>query len=250
MKKTIFGLGLFVATTSMAFAGSTVQLNSEPDEWVGGGQAYSYDDTNSAVTISTNTASDNGITVLVYTPDGTGNTVISWTMKFAAPNDGQIQPGSYSPVDRYSSADHSNPRMTVESYSRGCFFIDGSFQVSEVSYDANGNAVSLGLSFMQRCGADAPALTGDIAINLGAATSDPSTGTDPAAGGDDSAGGDDADADSDDGSKECKNYKRNKSKKYKKHNKSKKDKHWKKSKKDKHWKKHKKSKKGKHRDCR
>ena len=226
MKNMIFGLGLFVSTTSIAFAGSAVNLVSETDDWVGMGQVYDYSDTNSIIEISTDIVDgvgkdDNSINVFVKTPNADGiYSVISWTMRFAAPDNAQIQPGLYDGVERYTSLSRVNPRMAVESYSHGCWGVVGSFEVSEVSYDADGNAVSLGLNFVQRCDSiTSPALTGDIAINLGAASDTASTG------GDDAESGDDG--------KDCKNAKRNE-----------------KSKKDKQHKKDKKDKKDKHRDCR
>ena len=235
MKNLILGLGLFVSTTTIAFAGSAVNLVSETGDWVGMGQAYDYSDTNSIIKISTDTVDVDGedynsITVIVKTPDADGiYSVISWTMRFAAPINDQIQPGLYSDIERYNSFSRDNPRMSIEAYSHGCFGVVGSFEVSDVSYDADGNADSLVLNFVQRCdNATSPALTGDIAISLAAVGVPPTTGSD------------EADADDDDG-QECK--KDNKDKKEKKF------KEEKKPKKDKKPKKEKKPKKDKKRDC-
>jgi hypothetical protein len=167
IKNLILGLGLFVSTTTIAFAGSAVNLVSETGDWVGMGQVYDYSDTNSIIKISTDTVDgvdkdDNSITVIVKTPDADGiYSVISLAMRFAASNNDQIQPGLYSDIERYNSLSRVNPRMSIEAYSHGCLGVVGSFEVSDVSYDADGNADSLGLNFVQRCDrATSPALTG------------------------------------------------------------------------------------------
>lgn len=152
---------LSLAATSFAQAESTIELVSEPGDFIGQGLTYSYNDDNADITYSRNY--DNGISVRIRNLPG--DPWLTWSLEFAAPGDAQIEPGQYLGAERFPFQDPANPGLSFYGQGRGCNTLTGSFEIYEVEYDGDGNVTALSASFEQHCEGGTPALHGEIVFN-------------------------------------------------------------------------------------
>lgn len=145
-----------------ALAETTVELVSEPGDYVGQGAAYSYDDTNADIRFSRNF--DNGINMSIQRLPGetSGDW---WYMSMAAPGDAEITVGSYDGATRFPFHDFDDPGFSFSGNGRGCNTSTGSFDVYTVEYDQDGNVTALAASFEQFCGNSSFPLRGEIVFN-------------------------------------------------------------------------------------
>ena len=152
---------LSFAISTFAQAETTIDLVSEPGDYIGQGQSYSYNDDNADITYSANY--DNGISVRIRNlPD---DPWLTWSLDFAAPGNAQIQPGQYTGAERFPFQDNANPGLSFSGQGRGCNTLSGSFDIYEVEYDGDGVVTALSASFEQHCEGGTPALRGDIVFN-------------------------------------------------------------------------------------
>ncbi len=171
MKKLHTFLPLLLSFAIPLSAETTITLDSDEGDYVGQGQSYLYTDENAKFQYSTNY--DNGITVRINNlPD---DPYFRWSIDLAAPQNAEIQPGTYEYATRFPFQDADVPGLVVSGNGRGCNTLTGSFEVHQVSYDEVGTLLSLTADFVQHCEGKEPALRGSIAYNppqpLGADTS-------------------------------------------------------------------------------
>lgn len=161
---------LFVASASL-YAATSINLESDPSDWIGQGERYSYSDDNAIIEYARNFGK--GITVKIRNlPNEPFN---GWTLNLAAPDNKEIQPGVYEKAERFPLQSSGVPGISFSGNGRGCYTLSGRFEVFNVSYDSSGNVVSLKAAFEQHCEGGAPALHGSIVytatIPLGASVS-------------------------------------------------------------------------------
>ena len=161
MKILIRTAQLLLVSTSLAWADTTIELVSDPGDYIGQGQTYNYDDNNADIRYSRNF--DNGITVNIGNLPGDPS--FWWTLNLAAPANAEIQPGVYSGAERFPFQSFENPGLSFTGNGRGCNTLSGSFEVYEVAYDGGGNVTALSASFEQHCEGNTPALRGEIIFN-------------------------------------------------------------------------------------
>lgn len=175
-------LGTAMAAALVLLAGAAVQaqttgslvLNSQPGDYIGGGQSWQYDQ----VTASFSTSSDGSmITTTVWPSDGGW-----WTVQLAAPPGQPMGVGSYEGAVRASFRPAGSPGIDVYGMGRGCNQTVGRFDVTEVTFGPSNYVVSFSATFEQHCEYEgAPALYGEVhvqnpppppALELGAAFSE------------------------------------------------------------------------------
>jgi hypothetical protein len=137
---------------------TSLLLESEPGDYIGGGQSLFF-------------AAADGI----FTVAGNGNAVwVSfhtlsydswWYLDFAAPNGAPLVPGLYPGATRYPFQAPSEPGLDVYGDGRGCNMLTGAFEVKEVTAGSAGEILSFRATFEQHCEGAAPALRGEIRSN-------------------------------------------------------------------------------------
>lgn len=161
MKNLLTVLSVLLATTSLASADTSIDLDSDAGDYIGQGQTYSYDDDNALITYSRNY--DNGITVSIRNLPN--DPYFYWTMNLAAPGNAEIQPGAYEGATRFPFQSIENPGLSFSGNGRGCNTLTGRFEVYDVAYDGGGTPTALSASFEQHCEGNVPALRGNIVFN-------------------------------------------------------------------------------------
>jgi hypothetical protein len=133
-------------------APSYVRLQSNAGDYIGGGQTYNYTRANAVITV---TASEGLLSIRI---DGDQ----WWFGDFQSPSGiNQLQPGSYTNVQRYPFHDPAKGGLSWSGDGRGCNTLSGSFTVDKVSY-VDGNLATIDLRFEQHCEGGIPALHGAI----------------------------------------------------------------------------------------
>lgn len=129
-----------------------VNLQSDPGDYIGAGQTYSYTQTNARISVS---ATAGHLTVTI-----SGNQ--HWSGDFAVPSSlGQLQPGYYDNVKRYPFHDPEQGGLNWSGEGRGSNTLTGWFAIDKVTY-VNGVLMEIDLRFEQHCEGAAPALHGQI----------------------------------------------------------------------------------------
>ncbi|MEL7536910.1 MAG: hypothetical protein AAFZ58_02635 [Pseudomonadota bacterium] len=159
--KIAAAVSLVALVATSAQADVTVEIISEPGDYIGQGQTYSYDDTNADIRFSRNF--DNGISVRIQNLPGQPSDW--WNLDLAAPGDAEIAPGVYSGATRFPFQDVTVPGLSFTGNGRGCNTSTGSFQVFDVDYDELGEVTSLSVDFEQFCGNSSFPLRGTIVFN-------------------------------------------------------------------------------------
>ena len=141
-----------VATAIPTNSGSFVQLQSDLGDYIGQGGRYSYTKSNAVLSL---TASGALLTLSI-----TGNE--NWSAEFQVPSSQtQLQPGTYSNLNRYPFNNSTVGGLSWSGEGRGCNTLTGSFTIDSVSYVA-GNLAAIDLRFEQHCEGTAPTLRGQI----------------------------------------------------------------------------------------
>lgn len=132
-----------------------LEIDSEPGDYIGGGQSYFY--TDSTGTFTTNKIST-GYTVQ-YTDNVSGHVYM-----IIGPKEGGVFiPGPY-PNAQDPSGSPTKPLLRISGWGRSCD-IDGEFDLLDLVLDQNDEIISLAVDFRQNClGSDAE-LIGSIRIN-------------------------------------------------------------------------------------
>ncbi|MEJ2692900.1 MAG: hypothetical protein P8166_07495, partial [Candidatus Thiodiazotropha sp.] len=152
---------LFLIVSGSLSAATTITLDSEPGDYIGQGQSYSYTDENADIQYSRNY--DNGITVRINNLPGQSSDW--WTLNLAAPDNAELQPGAYENAERFPFQSLGVPGLDFSGNGRGCNTLTGRFEVFQVSYDGSGNVLSLSADFEQHCEGGNAALRGTIVYN-------------------------------------------------------------------------------------
>jgi thrombospondin type 3 repeat protein len=129
-------------------------LESDPGDWVGGGEQRLLSLSDGLFTVRRNYSS--GVSV-VFEGDE------RWSLDFAAPS-GQLEPGVYESATRYPFQGPGQPGLSVVG-EHGCNVLAGRFVVLEAVYDRMGAVESFAADFEQRCDGALAALRGAIRIN-------------------------------------------------------------------------------------
>ncbi len=131
--------------------GNYIYLESEPGDYIGAGKAYTYTDTQVAVSAAGGHLSVN----TVNSPD-------SWWGDFQTMNSiTQLQPGYYDNLQRYPFNNPVEGGLSWSGNGRGCNTLTGWFVADNVTYSA-GVLTSIDLRFEQHCEGGTPALHGQI----------------------------------------------------------------------------------------
>jgi hypothetical protein len=142
--------GLVVATSGV------LTMSSEPGDYVGAGQDWSYDAQSDYMKVGSETWG----TARVFLFGANGSDF--WSLNFTAPGGARLTPGDY--PDARRTFDDLHPGLDVEGMGRGCNDSTGSFTVLAVSYGPYGYLQSLHATFEQRCGVSTAALRGEINV--------------------------------------------------------------------------------------
>lgn len=150
-----------LAGAPLAMADVNIELVSDPGDYIGQGQTYSYDDSNADIRFTRNY--DNGITVTILNlPEAPYD---RWTLNLAAPGNAEIQPGVYESATRFPFQGVDEPGLSFSGNGRGCNTLTGRFEVFGVEYDGGGDVTALSATFEQHCEDQTPALRGSIVFN-------------------------------------------------------------------------------------
>jgi hypothetical protein len=147
---------------------STLFLESQPGDFVGGGQRWVM--TSSASTFSAQRAQPNVIALDVRTADGS-----AWNLVFASPQGTTLTSGTYEQAVLYPNQSSLRPALRVG----GCAGVAGRFVVYDIAIDGSGQVQRFAADFEQHCGDTAPALFGAIRFNAARAALIPFDGAYP-----------------------------------------------------------------------
>ena len=161
MKRLSALLVLCLAGAPLAIADVSIELVSDPGDYIGQGQTYRYDDSNADIRFTRNY--DNGIGVSILNLPGA--TYNRWTLNLAAPGNAEIQPGVYEAATRFPFQSIDKPGLSFSGNGRGCNTLTGRFEVFAVEYDGAGDVLGLSATFEQHCEDQTPALRGSIVFN-------------------------------------------------------------------------------------
>jgi hypothetical protein len=139
---------------------TSLTLSSDPGDYIGGGQFYyftPYDGSFGAYPYSYDGVSLNGVALSF-----SSNSHWFW-LYFYAPNNQPLTIGTYTGASKAGAA--NEPYLDISGDGRGCSTVSGSFQVLEVTYDANNILQAFDATFEQHCEGLTPALRGEIRYN-------------------------------------------------------------------------------------
>jgi len=138
---------------------SYFSMDSEVGDYIGQGQQWLLNEPG-AITIK-ESQYQQGATSIAYEDEETRFELI-----IKAPNDDTLAIGEYENATRLPFQDPAVPGMDFSGEARGCNELTGSFNILELSYDAQGNIDNLSIDFTQFCEIpNGPKLTGQIRIN-------------------------------------------------------------------------------------
>lgn len=148
------------AGPASAQAGETrVQLDSEPGDVVGLGQAWSYESGTSLI-LGNALASGAGV--------GAQLSVFAdadWSLSFARAGGEQLDEGTYEDAIKFS-AFYEQHAIEVVRGPLVCNAINGRFDVLSITYDAAGGLEAAAIDFEQRCDYASAALRGQARLNI------------------------------------------------------------------------------------
>lgn len=150
MARCVAGVCLLFVTAS-AWADAQVLIDSDPGDFVGGGEHTTY---SSGITA---TGSGNSVQVSVLG---------RYSMSFVVPdNVGTFVVGNYGEAERSAFRSPLRPGIEIGNSGRGCNMISGWFRVLQVVFDGSGNPQQLAIDFKQYCDSGSAALYGAVRIN-------------------------------------------------------------------------------------
>jgi uncharacterized delta-60 repeat protein len=148
-------------TTLTTVAGTTsLVLNSQPGDYLGGGVNRSFGATDGTYTLVGHTLGP----ISVYFGNTSGTE--SWSLTFAAPNGATLGPGTYTGATRYLGVPSSTPGLDITGDSRGSNTLTGQFTVTQALYDSSGNIYAFAASFVDHNEGLTPALIGSVAYQF------------------------------------------------------------------------------------
>jgi hypothetical protein len=133
-------------------------MTSDPGDFIGQGQTYSY------------APADSDFSALHDSPNTVVLSVSSfpeywWYASFAAPKGQTLVPGIYEAATRFPFQAPNRPGLDVSGTGRGCDEQSGRFVVLEAVYGPNGEVERFAVDFEQHCERQPPALLGSIRYN-------------------------------------------------------------------------------------
>jgi hypothetical protein len=165
LRATIALLALAFATPNAAIAGVTsIVLNSEPGDFIGGGQTSVFVDTDGVFQTQTS-GNGNTVRVLFNTPTFSH----WWNLSFAAADGQPLTVGTYNGAVRWPFQGPGQPGLDVSGDGRGCNQLTGFFDVHELVLGGPDTVVSFRATFEQHCEGMTPALRGEVRYNANVA---------------------------------------------------------------------------------
>ena len=154
---------LFLGLAHATFAQNTsLTMQSEPGDYIGGGQNYSYTLADGEFSAYRNFGG--GVSISFNTPSFDH----FWYLDFSAPANAPLRVGTYTGVARFPFQAPTEPGLSVYGDGRGCNTLTGNFEVKKVIYGADGAIIAFWATFTQHCEGEPPALTGEIKFNADA----------------------------------------------------------------------------------
>jgi hypothetical protein len=142
------------AGVAQAQTANTLYFQSQPGDYIGGGQTATY-------TAGTFTAySSLGHIEIAYSDPSHW-----WYLNFAAPQGDALATGAYEGAVRWPFQSPTHPGLDVSGDGRGCNMLSGRFSVLDVQFDGSGNVTQFAADFEQHCENATPALYGAIRFN-------------------------------------------------------------------------------------
>lgn len=139
-------------------ASTSLDMQSQPGDWIGGGATYHF------TTATGNFSFENGpnynsITFFYNDPQN------NWSVTLAAPNGETLTPGTYDNAVRAAFRADDQPGLDVGGDGRGSNTLTGSFTVLQAAYGSDGAVLRFDATFVQHSEGGKPALTGEIKYN-------------------------------------------------------------------------------------
>lgn len=159
----IFAAITFSAISAVPAAAQVTSLimNSDPGDYIGGGQTYNWPDTGGNIGASLNF--QNGVTIYASYQGQWFN------LYFSSPDRALLTPGTYSNATRWPFNPVGTAGIDISGNGGGCNQSSGSFTVLQATYDAYNNPTSFWATFEQHCENAVPALRGEIRYNANVA---------------------------------------------------------------------------------
>lgn len=162
---------LLLFAPHQAFASDTfLTMTSQTGDYIGQGQNYSYSLSDSSFTATVNYSDiTRGVQVRVENNSSSSD---YWTLSFDAPENDLLQEGQhYDNAIRFPFNDDS-AGLSVSGQHRGCNTLTGSFDVLQISVNAEDEIERFAADFVQHCEGRTPALSGSIRYNYESSDSD------------------------------------------------------------------------------
>lgn len=160
--------GLSLAQLTPAATMTSLTMTSQPGDYVGQGQQYSF------------TMADGVWRLGTYGPNNclvqfhNANYTQTWTLIIGAPIGSKLAVGTYDGAVRLATA--TQPGLDVSGDGRGCNTATGSFIVKAVTYDLTGYPTALWVDFIEHCEGAPPTLSGELIYNVELAVPTRNTG--------------------------------------------------------------------------
>jgi hypothetical protein len=133
-------------------AETSYRYQSEPGDYIGGGQSNRYNSKNATIGLS-GTAENLTFSVVTQTE--------FWFLQLAAPAGELLHPGHYYDAERASFRTGRAPGLDVSGDGRGCNQVWGGITINQIEADANGTVTLLDATFIHQCeSSTAPRLFG------------------------------------------------------------------------------------------
>lgn len=147
---------LFGASHVVAAPLTSLLIDSDPGDQIGGGEKKTFDPISWVFTAALN--SRGGVSIRFSQQEQ------SWFLDFAAPGDARLTPGVYRGATRFPFHATDVPGLSIwRTGAYGCSQVDGEFEVLEFAYDDSfGALTAFRARFEQRCDGSLAALYGEI----------------------------------------------------------------------------------------
>ncbi len=142
---------------------SSLTMQSDPGDWVGGGQSYNLTSANATIQVSANVTTDPNVVGIRVSSPTTGN---NFGLSFKAPGTAPLMPGTYSNAARYPFEGPNTPGLDVSGDGRGSNTLTGQFTIVQAVFNASGTVQNFDATFIQHSEGAAPALKGEIRYNF------------------------------------------------------------------------------------
>lgn len=147
-----------VPVADVGIAGNAAfTLDSEPGEWVGAGQQFTWNQFNSKFS-----GGGSGAGSVSFNVDAGAH---SYVATIAAPTGQTLAVGEYDDAQRTAFRAAGHPGIDIEGDGRGCNTVYGRFALREIAFDSNGLLVHFAADLEQHCEGGRPALF--VSLRLG-----------------------------------------------------------------------------------